>query len=95
MMTLPNGEQRFPSFDSRFYGELGPARQFQIVQTSPQNLELHVVVDRALSASEEAEIKKLLCRNLQQEFAVEIVLRDSIPRGPGGKYEEFICVIER
>ena len=93
MMTLPGGERRFPSFDSRFYGELGPVRQFQIVQKTERLLELNVVSERALTAAEEAAIKRRLLDRLQQEFEVAIVPRDAIPRGPGGKYEEFMSEV--
>jgi phenylacetate-CoA ligase len=93
MMTLPGGERRFPAFDSGFYGELGPVRQYQIVQKTRERLELHVVAERALTADEEAAIKRRLLDRLQQEFEVEFVRRDAIPRGPGGKYEEFMSEV--
>ena len=89
MLTLPDGERRFPSFDSRFYAGLEPVRQFQIVQKTRRLLELRVVVERPPSADEELAIKRRLLDRLQHEFEIHLVLVDSIPRGPGGKYEDF------
>jgi phenylacetate-CoA ligase len=89
LLTLPNGERRFPDFGVGFYGDIAPVRQFQIVQKTPQRLELHAVVARAPTGEEEARIKRRLNGQLMAEFEIELILRDSIPRGPGGKYEEF------
>lgn len=89
LVTLPNGEQRFPDFGVGFYGEIVPVRQFQVVQKTLRRMELHVVVDRRPTAAEEAAIKRRLNSQLMHEFEIHLVLRDSIPRGPSGKYEEF------
>lgn len=93
MMTLPGGERRFPTFDSKFYSDLGPVTQYQIVQKTPQRLELHVVAPRALTADEEHAITRRLLDRLRHEFEVQIVRREAIPRGPGGKYEEFMSEV--
>jgi phenylacetate-CoA ligase len=89
LLTLPNGEQRFPDFGAGFYGDIAPVRQFQIVQKTPKRLELHAVVGRTPTSDEETRIKRRLNGQLMAEFDIELIVRDSIPRGPGGKYEEF------
>jgi phenylacetate-CoA ligase len=66
-----------------------PVRQFQVIQKTPLRLELHAVVGRTPTAAEEAAIKQRLNGQLMHEFEIDLVLRDAIPRGPGGKYEEF------
>jgi phenylacetate-CoA ligase len=89
LLTLPNGEQRFPDFGEAFYGDIVPVRQFQVVQKTPQRLELHAVVERKPTAAEETAIKRRLNRQLRHKFEIDLVIREAIPRGPGGKYEEF------
>jgi len=89
LLTLPNGDRRFPDFGVAFYGDIAPVRQFQIVQKTPERLELHVVVARTPTSDEETRIKRRLNSQLMAEFVIELIVRDSIPRGPGGKYEEF------
>jgi len=89
LLTLPNGERRFPDFGVAFYGDIAPVRQFQIVQKTRERLELHAVVTRVPTSHEAARIKRRLNSQLKAEFAIEIIVRDAIPRGPGGKYEEF------
>lgn len=89
LLTLPNGERRFPDFGVDFYGDIAPVLQFQIVQKTRERLQLHAVVARAPTAREEARIKRRLNGQLMAEFDIELIVRDSIPRGPGGKYEEF------
>ena len=90
LLTLPNGEQRYPDFGVDFYGALEPVSQFQIVQKTRRHLELRVVTARPPTPEEEAAIKQRLNRRLGHEFEIRLVLRNAIPRGPGGKYEEFM-----
>jgi phenylacetate-CoA ligase len=89
LLTLPNGERRFPDFGVGFYGDIAPVRQFQIVQKIPERLELHVVVARTPTSDEETKIKRRLNGQLMAQFDIELIVRETIPRGPGGKYEEF------
>jgi phenylacetate-CoA ligase len=89
LLTLPDGEQRFPDFGVDFYGDIAPVTQFQVIQKTPQRLELHAVAGRKPTAAEEAAIKQRLNSQLMHEFEIDLVLRDAISRGPGGKYEEF------
>ncbi len=90
LLTLPDGDRRYPDFGVDFYGELGPVTQFQIVQKTLTHLELRVVASRALTTAEEAGIKRKLRDRLRHEFEVKLILQDAIPRGPSGKYEEFL-----
>ena len=89
LLTLPNGDQRFPDFGESFYGDIVPVLQFQVIQKTPQRLELHVVVERAPTPAEAAAIKRRLNSQLHHDFEIELVMKDAIPRGPSGKYEEF------
>jgi phenylacetate-CoA ligase len=94
LMTLPDGSRRWPSLVAAFYDAIDPFTQFQVVQTSLNTLELHVVARRPPSKEETDSIKRKLNDCLRTDFAIELMLHDAIPRGPGGKYEEFVSKID-
>jgi phenylacetate-CoA ligase len=91
MLTLPNGEQRWPLVGFDRYREIAPIRQYQLVQRSLHDVEVRLVVDRALSGDEETRLAAVITAALGHPFRLDFIyLRDEIPRGPGGKFEEFI-----
>jgi phenylacetate-CoA ligase len=94
MMTLPDGGQYWPDFGPAFYGDIEPVTQFQVVQTSLRDLEFHVAARRPPSEQEADAIKRKLNACLRTDFEIALVLHDAIPRGPGGKYEEFVSRID-
>jgi phenylacetate-CoA ligase len=94
LLTLPNGEQRFPDFGAKFYGEIALVTQFQLVQKTLQRMELRVVAERKPTKAEEAAIKRRLNSQLHHTFEIDLVVCDTIARGPGGKYEEFRSELE-
>jgi len=93
MMTRPDGSLCWPYLGPDFYGDLEPVTQFQLVQVSRTKLELHVVARRGLDAGEEEAMKRKLNASLEADFAIDVVRRDAIARGAGGKYEEFVSRI--
>ncbi len=91
MLTLPTGEQRWPLVGFSRYRDIAPIRQYQLIQRSLNDVEVRLVVDRALSGDEEARLAAVITTALDHSFRLSFVyLRGEIPRGPGGKFEEFI-----
>ncbi len=70
-----------------------PIRQFQYVQTAPDTIELRLVLDRPLTPEEEDEAAAKARAVLRYPFRIVIQPVDSIPRGPTGKYEEFLSLL--
>ncbi len=88
MLTYPDGRQIRPRVNEGFVDQ--PAiRQFQVVQTAPEVLDVRLVVERALSGAEEAHTREALLHFLGHPFEVRFSYVDEIPRSPGGKYEDF------
>lgn len=90
MLTLPDGRRIWPRLSETRYREVAPIRQFQIVQKSPQLLEVALVAERPVTADEEARLRSLIlgrtgCPDLEVGFRY----CDSIRRAAGGKYEDF------
>jgi phenylacetate-CoA ligase len=92
MLRLPDGNRVWPLIGT--YRDAIPAiRQRQVVQHSLQELELRLVVERPLTASEENSAKAELLARIGHPFEVRISYVDGFPRSGGGKFEEFRCDI--
>jgi phenylacetate-CoA ligase len=89
MLRRPSGELLFPGFTLISLSEIEPVIQVQVVQTALDRLEARLAVRRPLTADEEARARTLLDKALGGEFAIALSTCAEIPRGAGGKYEEF------
>jgi len=89
MMTLPSGDQIWPTFGASKIGDVVPIRQFQLVQKTLTELEFHVVPQRSFTSDDEAKMRALITRELGPGFQIAITYHEAIARGPGGKYEDF------
>lgn len=93
MFTLPGGETRWPMVDARdisaAFDDLPPISKFQLVQKSVEQIDVNLVVARALTQQEEETIRGYLQQGLGYAFDVNFRYVDDIPRSPRGKFEEF------
>ena len=64
-------------------------RQFQIVQTALDRLEVRLVVARDITGEEERTIGDLLLARLGHAFTLSFSYHDETPRGASGKFEDF------
>ena len=93
MLILPNGARISPTFINDWFEGL-PVRQFQAIQRGARELEIKVVPLRPFTADEEARVADLVAERIGPEFRVALTYHEDIPRGPGGKFEDFRCEIE-
>jgi hypothetical protein len=63
--------------------------QRQIVQKSPNDIDLLLVVKRRLTGEEEANLFSDLAKRFGAKFNFRTVYVDGIPRTPGGKFQIF------
>jgi phenylacetate-CoA ligase len=89
MAVAPDGRRFWPPALLRVR-TVGAIRQFQYVQVAPDAIELRVVVDRPLSPAEEAEAAERVRSVLGYPYRVVVRPVAAIPRGPTGKFEEFL-----
>jgi phenylacetate-CoA ligase len=89
MLTLPGGGRLWPRLAEMRYHEVLPVRQFQLVQTALDALELRLVADRRGTPEEEARLRQLIAERLGYPFALTVTYLGAIPRSKSGKFEDF------
>ena len=96
MLRLPGGAERWPLVGFDRYREIAPIRQYQLIQRSLEEIEARFVADRPLSRAEEERLARVIMTSLGHPFRVSFAYSEGeIPRGPGGKFEEFVSEVER
>lgn len=96
-LIFPDGRSEFP-----YLGEHGQIEgmtgvkvfQFQFVQHSIEAVELKLVTSRPFTEEERQQVVSLTHSNLGYPFDVTITLMDDIPKGPTGKFEEFVSRVD-
>jgi phenylacetate-CoA ligase len=92
MVQLPDGRSLWPAVGGLRYREIAPIRQFQFIQRERETIEVRLVSAAPLTLDQERRIGALVCEALDYSFKLEFAyFQEEIPRGPGGKFEEFIC----
>lgn len=95
LLHLPDGRRYWPLVGAYSYRDIAPVRQYQIVQRSLERVTLRLAVERPLSSEEEKKLAEKLAEFLGWPFQVDFdYCIPEIPRGPGGKFEDFICEIK-
>ena len=95
MLVTPQGARFWPSSGLRKQTEVPKLRQYQFVQRSPDLIEARMVVSQPLTPAEEDYVRSRIQSRLPKGVQVQLKYVDAIPRGPGGKYEEFVCEVPR
>ncbi|MBM7063420.1 phenylacetate--CoA ligase family protein [Pseudomonas sp. UL073] len=91
MVLYPDGSRRWPLLDFHLHREVAPVQQSQLVQHAAEAIEARLVVERPLTASEEAAIAEIICDALGHPFHIEFrYFAERLPLGSGGKFEEFM-----
>jgi len=94
LLRLPDGRRFWPLTGAYSYRGIAPVRQYQVVQRSLERVTLRLSVERPLTPGEESALAELLVRFLGHPFAVDFeYFADGIPRGRGGKFEDFVCEV--
>lgn len=92
MVRLPDGRSLWPAIGGLHYGEIAPIRQFQFIQRERDTIEVRLVSAAPLTADQERRIGDLIREALDFSFKLQFTyFPEQIPRGPGGKFEEFVC----
>lgn len=96
-LRLPDGRSEFPYLGE--HGQIAAAtgvtvRQFQFVQKSTEEVELRLVTDRDFTEEEAERARRLVQANLGHPFRILLTRCEEIPKGPGGKLEEFVSELD-
>jgi hypothetical protein len=63
--------------------------QHQAVPKTREHVEVRLAVRRELRPDEDVAARRVIAATLSKDFAFSTAYCATIPRGPGGKYEEF------
>jgi phenylacetate-CoA ligase len=88
LVHLPSGDTCIPVIWSEMMA-VAKIKQFQMIQTSLQEIVLKLVAKSPLDAAERRSLTLAIQNKLNHNFDVEIIYADDIPREPSGKYREF------
>lgn len=89
MLVLPDGRRTWPSFGRRKLVAAAPIKQYQIVQTELDTLELRLVMDRPLTIAEQESIRRTVTERMGLPLHLSFRYVDRIDHDAGGKFEEF------
>lgn len=96
MLVAADGRRYWPTFGQRSFFEIAPGlRQHQFVQTAPDFVEARLVVSGVLTDSQSQALRALIESKLPAGMRVGIVQVESLARGAGGKYEDFVSEVAR
>lgn len=93
LVRTPDGRRYWPVSLGRIR-TVTPIIQAQFVQTALDKVELRAVCSRELDAAELADAVVKTRQALGYPFEVSIVPVDEIGRGPTGKFEEFLSLVD-
>lgn len=90
LLTLPSGKRiRLALVDQ--FKEFPMVRQYQVIQRTLQEIEARLLVDASFSAEAENRLRTGLQGLMGHPFHISFVyFSGDLPRGPGGKFEEFV-----
>lgn len=94
LVLLPDGSRHWPIVGIHHFEEVAPVTQFQFRQTGRETIEGSLAVRRPLTAGEEEAFKALVRESLGYPFDLKFTyFEGELPRGPNGKFEEFVCLV--
>jgi phenylacetate-CoA ligase len=88
----PEGQHYWPTKLNRMRN-MRPVLQAQYVQTALDTIEIRTVLARPLRDEERLELVRNTIETLGHRYRIEIVPVTEIPRGAGGKFEEFLSLL--
>lgn len=94
LVRMPDGTTHWPLLGFAAFRDVAPLIQYQFVQHDLKTIEFRIVAERPLTAAEETALRGIAQEALGHKFNFKFVYyAEVIPRGRGGKFEEFICLI--
>lgn len=94
LLTLPDGSHRWPSmgYQGRLR-DIAPIELMQMIQTSFEEIQVRLVMARALGDSEMRDLTTFIQGNLGYPFRLSFEYVDTIRNPANGKIEQFISLL--
>lgn len=94
MITKPDGTRHWPLLGYKQFRDIAPISQYQFIQHAIDQVEVRLVVDRPLTADEEASMVAHVQQKLRHPFAIDLsYFEERLPKGKNGKFEEFLSLL--
>lgn len=92
LLLRPDGTRHWPVWGVRRWAAQFAVRQFQFIQTDRRTMTAKMFADRRPTADQESVLTAILQDQLGCPFEFRYEWQsEPLPRGAGGKFEEFIC----
>jgi phenylacetate-CoA ligase len=88
LLALPDGTRMGATFVNDIFKD-SPVAQFQVVQHATDHLEMRIVPSRPFTPADERRICDGVTGHFGHPFRITFSYLEEIPRGPGGKFEDF------
>ena len=96
LIAMPDGTRHWPLVGYAGFRAIAPVKQYQFVQVAPTRIDVTLAVQRALTSVEEAKLIGHIQQTLGYPFELHLsYVSGPLPRGPAGKFEEFVCRVGR
>jgi phenylacetate-CoA ligase len=93
MLVTASGDRLHPYFGAAEILDVAPILQQQFVQKEYDLIEARFVTATPLDAGQESRLRQLILSGLPAGMRLQFAYCDQIPRGAGGKYDDFICEV--
>lgn len=90
MLTLPCGRRLWPHLPYEKFEQVGGVTQYQLVQHTPDQLEMKCVVSSPMNQTARDGLTRILRDGLGYAFNVRYTEVPRIARSAAGKYEDFV-----
>jgi phenylacetate-CoA ligase len=92
LVLLPDGTRHWPTVGFHRWDEVFHVRQFQFVQVDRTTILARMSASGRPDAMQEARLTAIIQSALRHPFYIHYEWHETpLPRGPGGKFEEFLC----
>jgi len=92
LALLPDGSRYWPTVGYHQWAERFAVLQFQFIQTDRNAITAKLWVRCRPTPGEQSELTAIIQDSLRHPFDIRYEWWDGpLPRGPGGKFEEFVC----
>jgi phenylacetate-CoA ligase len=95
LVLLPDGSRHWPVVGFHRWQEVCPIRQFQFTQLDRDTVEAALAVEVQPTAAQQTRLTEIIRQELGHPFEIRYRWQTQpLARGPGGKFEEFVCLAE-
>ena len=95
LVLLPDDTKHWPVVGFHRWEKVHTVRQFQFIQTDRRTILAKMSAPSRPTSEQEAQLTGIIQEELKHPFDIQYEWHEGpLPRGAGGKFEEFICRVE-